>query len=190
MRIIILAACIILLFSFSIFAGELKVGQKAPVISGKNSRGTGLLNLNMLMKKLERKTDSNGKFIEKDGKYVWDLKKQVVVLNFFSTSCIPCIREIPSYNKIADKFKGKPVELLYVNVDVEVTIPKLQRFIIKKNIKLPMMLPNQRDVIGKYNVVSLPRIVVIDLNQRIAKIIVGFQDDFEAMLTNSINKLL
>jgi len=166
------------------------VGQKAPFLSGQKAQGAGLMKLRSLLKEFGFKKDANGKFIEKDGKYIPAVSSNVVVLNFFSTTCVPCMREIPTYNRIAHSFKDKAVKLIYVNIDTEVSDQELVRFIAKKKIKLPMMLPNQRDAIKKYQVYSLPRIIVIGKDGVIAHEVKGFHDDLEANMTEWITTLL
>jgi len=166
------------------------VGQKAPSLSGQKARGAGLMKLRSLMKEFGFKKDANGKMIEKNGKYIPLVSTNVVVLNFFSTTCVPCMREIPTYNRIADHFKGKPVKLIYVNIDTEVSDQELIRFIAKKKINLPMMLPNQRDAIKKYQVYSLPRIIVIGKDGKIAHEVKGFHSELESNLTGWINELI
>ena len=166
------------------------VGQDAPLLSGKKALGSGLLKLTNLMTEVGFEKDEKGKFKEVDGKYVMQVKKNVVVLNFFATTCIPCIREIPTYNKLAEKYKNKTVKFIFVNVDTEVSDEKISRFIAKRKIKVQMMMPNQRDAIKKYQVYSLPRIVIIDRQRKIAHEITGFKKDLDDQLTKLIDELL
>ena len=116
--------------------------------------------------------------------------RNVVVLNFFSTKCIPCIREIPTLNKLSKKFEGQTVRLVYINVDSDINSLNIKRFIARKQIKIPMMLPNQKEAVKKYSAWSLPRIVVIDKNGIIRKVITGFQNDLEIQLGNLIEDLI
>ncbi|MDT8447744.1 MAG: TlpA disulfide reductase family protein [bacterium] len=169
---------------------ESMVGQVAPQLSGQQAQGNGLLKMRQLMAEFGFKKDAQGKLIEVDGKYVPEVTRNVLVLNFFSTSCVPCIREIPTYNRIAQSFEGKNAKLIYVNVDTEISDADMTRFIAKKKIDLPMLMPNQRDAIRKYKVYSLPRIVVIDKEGKIAMELHGFHDDLEKVLTDQINQLL
>ena len=166
------------------------VGKVAPLLSGKKALGSGLLKLTNLMTEVSFERDEAGKLMEVNGKYVMQIKKNVVVLNFFATTCIPCIREIPTYNKLAEKYKNKPVKLIFVNVDTEVSDQKISRFIAKREIKVPMMMPNQRDAIKKYRVYSLPRIVIIDPQRKIAHEIKGFKEDLKKQLSKIIDELL
>jgi thiol-disulfide isomerase/thioredoxin len=169
---------------------ESLIGQQAPTLSGKKAIGSGLIKLTNLMTEIEFERDEAGKFREVDGKYVMQVKRNVVVLNFFSTTCIPCIREIPTYNKLAVNYIKKPVKFIYVNVDTDVSDQKISRFIARRRIKVPMMMPNQKDAIKKYRVYSLPRIVIIDRQRKIAHQIRGFKEDLETQLTELINNLI
>jgi thiol:disulfide interchange protein len=47
------------------------------------------------------------------------LTGKVVVVNFWATWCMPCIREIPSFNKLHNEFASKGVAVLGVSMDDE-----------------------------------------------------------------------
>ena len=47
------------------------------------------------------------------------LSGKVVVVNFWATWCVPCIREIPSFNKLHQDFAGQGVAVLGVSMDDE-----------------------------------------------------------------------
>lgn len=166
------------------------IGSKAPLITGKKAKGKGLLKLNKLMTELSYEKDENGKFIEKNGKFVLKVQKNVVVLNFFSTTCIPCMREIPTYNELAEKYENKPVKMIYVNIDADVDSFEIARFIARKRIKVPMMLPNQREAIRKYKAYTLPRMVIINQEGNVVDIIKGFNENLEQELSSIIDNLL
>ena len=180
---------LIWLLPLPLLAENSLVGQSAPLINGKNARDFGLIKLSSLMKTVYREKNADGTYREINGQYVWQVKKNVVVINFFATYCIPCIKEIPTFNKIAQIYRDRNVKLIYVNVDAKMTLSKLRRLIIKYKISVPMMVPNQSDAVNKYQVYNLPRIVVIDQEQRIANLIVGFQEDFESQMTAIIDGL-
>lgn len=50
-----------------------------------------------------------------------ELNGKIVVLNFWYTSCPPCLKEIPELNKIVQEYKGKDVVFLGLATD-DVTI--------------------------------------------------------------------
>ena len=47
------------------------------------------------------------------------LSGKVVVVNFWATWCVPCIREIPSFNKLHKDFAGQGVAVLGISMDGE-----------------------------------------------------------------------
>ena len=61
--------------------------------------------------------------------------KGVMVINFWSTWCKPCIEEIPHFIKVADKYKDQQVSLLLVSQDTKALYQsgKLQAYIKKSN---------------------------------------------------------
>ncbi len=47
------------------------------------------------------------------------LNGKVVVVNFWATYCVPCIKEIPSFNKLHQEYAAKGVAVLGVSMDPE-----------------------------------------------------------------------
>ena len=80
--------------------------------------------------------------------------------------------------------------MIYVNVDDRLSSDAIKRFIIQRGIKLPMMLPNQKEAMEKYQVYSLPQMVILGKEGRIQKIISGFNEDLETELSQVIDGLL
>lgn len=166
------------------------LGNKAPNLSGKQALGKGMIKLRSLKKSVGYEKDKHGKFKVVNDKFVLKITKNVVVLNFFSTTCIPCVREIPTYNKLAKHYKSKNVKLIYVNVDPDMSSDAIERFIIRRKIKVPMMMPNQKEAIEKYQIYGLPRMVIIGKEGRVQKIITGFSEHLEEELSQIIDSFL
>lgn len=188
MRVLLLI--IIFLIPCSVWALDPLIGQKAPTLSGKQAVGRGLLKLSKMTRELGFLKDKQGKFVEKDGEYIMQVTRNVVVLNFFATYCVPCIKEIPSFNDLYQSYEGKGVKLVYVNVDPDMDQATAQKFIVQKGIEVPMMLPNQRQAVKSYGVVGLPRIVIIDRNGKISEVIIGFKTNLKKQLSKIIEGLL
>ncbi len=173
------------------YSDQLSIGSRAPNLIGNDAITGNRINLYMVMTSLQFKRDSRGFLVVgKDGKYVNEFVRNLLILNFFSRSCIPCIREIPAFNQIADKYKGQKVKFLYVNVDPNMTGEQAQRFIEKHKITVPMMLSNQAEAIRKYDARVLPRLYLIDQQKKIFHIVKGFDEDLEYDLSQIINSLL
>jgi thiol-disulfide isomerase/thioredoxin len=116
--------------------------------------------------------------------------KHVVVISFFATWCKPCIAEIPHLEKIQDEFGGQPVKFFLVNVGEE--REKVVSFLEKKDINLKILLDRYQKTAGKYDALTLPRLVVIDKQGIIRKEQKGFTDPekFKSELKEIISGLL
>lgn len=173
------------------FSSKLKIGDKAPNIVGENILNEKRVNLYRIMTEMSFKTDNNGeRVINENGKYISEFKRNAIVINFYSRYCIPCIKEIPSFNTVADTFKNCPVKFLDINVDADATNGELLKLAQKYHIKIPILQPNQQQIMRSYNAIALPKLVIIDKTKKIQTIITGFQEDFKTKLSEIINRLL
>ncbi len=77
------------------------------------------------------------------------------VINFWATWCIPCIKELPEFEKINQKFRNNKFKMLLVSLDFKPQIDsKLLPFIKKNDIKSEVILlsdPNSNEWINKVN---------------------------------------
>lgn len=63
-------------------------------------------------------------------------KDTLYVVNFWATWCAPCVRELPEFDKIAQRYKGKPVKIILVSLDFKESYPeKMQKFIKQKKLE-------------------------------------------------------
>ena len=57
------------------------------------------------------------------------------IVNFWATWCVPCVKELPSFNMVHDLYKGKPVKVLLVSFDFKEQYPaRLQAWVSKKKL--------------------------------------------------------
>ncbi|WP_449400047.1 TlpA family protein disulfide reductase [Chryseobacterium wanjuense] len=118
----------------------------------------------------------------------WSLKKlegKVVVLNFWFTMCIPCIKEIPDLNRLVQNFNNKDVIFLGLTFNNK---DQIKKFLTKHPFDY-MLIPGSQDTDKKYNISSWPTSIVIDKNGRIKKMISSGENIYEE-LKNEINSLL
>ena len=166
------------------------VGKPAPLLSGRAAFSPGLLNLNRLQKEIVQARDANGNPIKEGGRVKLLVKKYAVVLNFFATYCAPCIREIPTFNRIAKSYDGQPVKFVYVNVDTEKSADQVRQFAREKGIEVEMMMPSVRYAVQAYKIDALPRIVVVNADGVITDVIMGFQEDLAAQIGQILGQVL
>jgi thiol-disulfide isomerase/thioredoxin len=67
-----------------------------------------------------------------------------VVVNFWATYCVPCIKEIPYFQETVKKYKDKGVKLLLVSLDFEEMYPKkIADFAGKRKFTAPIVWLNE-----------------------------------------------
>ena len=166
------------------------LGKEAPNLSGQSSSGK-LINLQQLRREVEFLKSPDGKLIkEPSGKYQTKVTDYVIVINFFATYCVPCVKEIPTFNKIAKAYPDKPIRFVYVNVDTEKSLGQIKEFAQTKGIDVEMMFPSVSHAIQTYQIDTLPRIVVIDSRGKVSTVITGFHEDLAAQLDEVLKPLL
>lgn len=103
-----------------------------------------------------------------DGKQ-WSLEKLkgiIVVLNFWFTSCAPCIREMPELNKLVKTYHSREIVFLAITFnDANQT-----RAFQKKYVFDYTLIPDSKAVIEKYRVSSYPTSMIIDQHGNLKKI--------------------
>ncbi|MEE2758260.1 MAG: TlpA disulfide reductase family protein [Myxococcota bacterium] len=89
------------------------------------------------------------------------LRGKVVFINFWATWCPPCRAEIPDLEKLADKMKHVPFEILAVSSDE--SWADVQRFFAGKRTKMLVGLdPNKQSIATSYGTEKLPETYVVD----------------------------
>jgi thiol-disulfide isomerase/thioredoxin len=94
-----------------------------------------------------------------------DFKGQVTVINFWATWCPPCVKEIPSLNRLKEKMKGLPFELISINYAEDKKT--ILDFMKKVKVDFPVLLDKNGDFAKKWNVITYPSTFVIDKNGKI-----------------------
>ncbi len=88
------------------------------------------------------------------------LRGRVVIVNFWATWCVPCRDELPSLQRLRERFAGKPVEVITVNYG---EFPqRVQPFLEKERLALPVWLDTQKEAAREWGVGGLPMTFLID----------------------------
>lgn len=68
---------------------------------------------------------------------------KIYVINFWATWCVPCVKELPHFEKINKEYASKNVEVLLVSLDFPKQVEKkLIPFINKKNLQSEVVFFN------------------------------------------------
>ena len=93
-----------------------------------------------------------------------DYKGKVLLLNFWATWCIPCVREMPDFQALLNAMEGENFAILGINVMDSKS--RVERFLKKKKIDLPIALDTKGVTYPKYNVRNFPTTLILDKEGR------------------------
>ena len=121
-----------------------------------------------------------------------------VVLSFFATWCVPCMKELPHLENVYQAYKNEKVKFFLVDI-TEATrtgenenSPKAGPFLAEKGITIPILYDNRGVAKERYGAKTLPRLFVIDKFQIIREARQGFHEDedLEGELSALIDELM
>ena len=125
-----------------------------------------------------------GKFID-----LAELKGQVVLVNFWATWCPPCVHEMPSMQRLADYFTGKPFTILGVNMAEDNAI--VSAFIQQRvHVTFPIVLDRDGQALKAWRVFAFPTSYVLDKHGRIRYALFGGLDWDTAEVKHKLTQLL
>ncbi len=117
------------------------------------------------------------------------LRGNVVLLDFWGTWCVPCIKAMPDIQAIHDHFKGKQVVIIGVSVETEKAADPIA-FVKRKGFSYPIAL-NGHSITKAYQVNVFPSVYIIDQNGNIVHAEhSGGRENFKEDIILKIEKLL
>ena len=121
-------------FKGVVIQGLMKIGLFQPDVSAKNEK-TPISKISQGEKAGVLFKDETGNILN-----LSDLKGKVVFINFWATWCPPCIAEMPSINKLQEKFKDNE-DFIILMVDADNQPDKSIKFMAKRNYNLKVFTP-------------------------------------------------
>jgi len=127
-------------------------------------------------------TDLNGKTISSV-----DMAGKVLVLNFWFTTCKPCVKEMKDLNKVYEKYKEHPdVVFLAPSYEAEETITS---FLEKKDFRYPAVALAQKQA-RIFGIDGYPANIVIDRQGIYSLYFVGGVSGIDGIVERSIERAL
>ena len=127
-------------------------------------------------------TDAKGNTITSE-----NTKGKIVVLNFWFTTCKPCIMEIPELNTVYEKYKNNK-DVVFASVTFN-TQEEVDTFLIKYPLKYPVF-SNSETVISNFKVNSYPTNIIIDKQGQYSDVINGGFPEIGNHIEQAIEKAL
>ncbi len=111
-----------------------------------------------------------------------NLKDRMLIVDFFGTWCLPCVRALPKLSALQQKYNDK-VRIVLVSDEEET---KLTNFIVKqKDFKFPVVVDEEKNFITRFQPPSYPYTVIVGKNGKVIAI-----PSQEEMTEDNINKWL
>lgn len=103
-------------------------------------------------------------------------KGKTVLLNFWATTCNPCVNEMPYFQAMHEEMSANSNFVLLM-IDVGEDAATVKKFIQGNKYTFTVLLDNQYEVAGKYNVQYTPTSVLIGKEGKVEFSIIGaFKD--------------
>ncbi len=114
------------------------------------------------------------------------LNGKIVVMNFWATWCVPCIQEIPSFNKLHQEYGSKGVAVVGVSMDDE-GAERVKPFLKKHPIDYTVALGSEA-VTRQFGLDELPVTVIFDRSGKQIKRFAGFlkEDELKAAIQQAL----
>ncbi len=150
------------------------------------SCGPGLTTLN------EGEPAPDFSLVDRQGK-TWvlsELKGQVVFVNFWATWCPPCLKELPSMQRL---YKALPKDKFKMLAILNNDKPSLADFVAnQKGLDMPILDDSQNMVGSKYALTGLPETFIVDKQGILVKKFIGPEQwdaqKYKHMIMNYINQ--
>ena len=102
------------------------------------------------------------------------LQGKVVVVDFWATWCVPCLKEIPGFNRLNDELAGSGVVVLGVDMDEDGGAPLVESFLKNHPMKYRVALGLSEKLKERFHVNQLPTTVVFDRSGKTLQRFEGF----------------
>ena len=116
--------------------------------------------------------------------------KQLTVIDFWATWCKPCLASIPKINQLAKDFQEKGVAFWGINVDSPRNQSKVKPFVKSMNLRYPVFLDGDMELMDNLNVSVMPTLVILDRKGKVQFFHEGYQPGDEKIIREKIQQLL
>ena len=117
-----------------------------------------------------------------------DYRGKVVLLNFWASWCPPCLREMPSMERLRVKMAGRPLTIVALN---SAENPKeVNAYLSKMKLGFPILLDPDGSNTQRWKVFALPTTFLLDASGRIRYVLTGPTEWDEGEALEKIEALL
>lgn len=100
-----------------------------------------------------------------------DYRGKVVLLNFWASWCPPCLKEMPSMERLRAKAEARG--LVIVALNSAETREEVEAYLSKMKLRFPILLDPDGSNTRRWNVFALPTTFLLDAEGRIRHVLTG-----------------
>jgi peroxiredoxin len=115
-------------------------------------------------------------------------KGKVVFLNFWATWCPPCVEEMPSMQKLYDRFKDQGLEM--IAVDLQEDKAAVQKFFDKYELTFTAVIDKTGRIGSQYGARNIPTTYIIDRKGFVLAGTIGGKDWYTPEMIDFFETLL
>ncbi|MGZ5515796.1 MAG: TlpA disulfide reductase family protein [Candidatus Aminicenantales bacterium] len=116
---------------------------------------------------------------------------QVVLINFWATWCVPCVKELPHLQDLQDRYGAKGLQVLAISTDGPDRLAAVSSLIGRYGYTLPVLLDSRSEVVALFDPqLVLPFTVILDRSGRIRFAHQGYSPGDEGLFEKEIGPLL
>lgn len=90
-----------------------------------------------------------------------DLLGKTVVMNFWATTCPPCVAEMPIFQELYDDWSGRS-DVVFLSINMAEDAAKVRLFLDRRNYTFPVLMDSNWDAGRIYQVHYVPTTCVVD----------------------------
>ena len=118
------------------------------------------------------------------------LGKDVVLLDFWATFCIPCLTELNTFKDMQARYRDRGFRVVAVSVDQPQTLARVRAFAKARAFSFPILMDPGQEAYRLYGISALPTSLLIDRDGLIVHRQEGFQPGEENQLDARIQAML
>lgn len=128
--------------------------------------------------------DTNGREVTLAGQ-----RGKAVILNFWSTTCAPCVAEIPGLNTLYRELNGHG--LVVIGIALDGSAGPVRELIARLRLAYPIVLDSDKEVyFDSYGLFGQPISVLVDRNGTVVEQIIGQVDWLSPKIRQKVQNLL
>lgn len=117
-----------------------------------------------------------------------DYRGKVVLLNFWASWCPPCLREMPSMERLRVKLAGRPLAI--VALSSAETPEEVKAYLSRMKLGFPILLDPDGSNTQRWKVFALPTTFLLDAEGRVRYVLTGPTEWDEGEALRVIESLL